>query len=137
MDRRKQSRDEIVYRDKHLVVRRVFRPSGLRLFGAVDASNVGPLEEILAAALNGRSDFEVHVDLTRLEFCDVSGIRALVSAAKRSDANHRMVVHGLPPLMTKVMGVVGWTDLPGISIVDWDFPTSDGKVPSARAQQVS
>ena len=135
MDRRKQSLDEIVYRDKQLVVRRVFRPSGLRLFGAVDASNVGPLEEILASALNGHSDYEVHVDLTRLEFCDVSGIRALVSAAKRSDARHRMVVHGLPPLMTKVMSVVGWTDLPGISIVDTDFPTSDSTEPNGPAQQ--
>jgi anti-anti-sigma factor len=125
MDRRKRIGHDTVYSDRQLVVRRTLRPSGLVFIGALDNSNVERVAEILAAALNGHSDPEVHIDLTNLEFADVSGIRALVAAAEKADGSHRMILHGLPPLMKKVMGVVGWSDLPTLFIAETDFPEPD------------
>jgi anti-anti-sigma factor len=117
----------VAYRDKQLVVWRVVKPSGLRLVGAIDAFNVGPVEEFLAGALNGESDYDVHIDLSMIEFVGVSGIRALVEAAEKADGRHRMILHGLPPLMRRVMDVVGWTDLPTLLIVPEAFPDGDGQ----------
>ena len=79
MERRKSPRDAVVFRDKQLVVTRTFRPDGLRLVGAVDASNVEGVIGVLDSSFDGdASGRELHLDLTRLEFSDVSGIRALV-----------------------------------------------------------
>jgi anti-anti-sigma factor len=127
MERRRSSTQQTVYRDRQLVINRSDRPSGLRLIGAVDASNVESVVKVLASALNGESDHDVHVDLARLEFADVSGIRALVQAAERADGRHRMIIHGLPPLMEKVMKVVGWTDLRSLSISETTFPEGDAE----------
>jgi anti-anti-sigma factor len=122
MDRRRKGLPGAVYTDKQLVIVSRERPTGLRLIGSIDAFNVENVEHVLARALNGESDVEVHIDLTRLEFCDVSGIRALVAAAQKSDGRHRMILHGLPPLMSRVMGLVGWSDLPSLFIAETDFP---------------
>ena len=122
MDRRRKGLPNSVYADKQLVIVGVDRPSGLRFIGSIDAYNVEHVEKVLARALNGESDVEVHIDLTKLEFCDVSGIRALVAAAQRSDGSHRMILHGLPPLMSRVMEVVGWSELPSLFIAETEFP---------------
>ena len=68
----------------------------------------------LSTALDGEGD--LHIDLSYLEFCDVSGIRALVAAAESVSGRRRLVLHGLPPQLRTVMTVVGWTDLPGLAI---------------------
>jgi anti-anti-sigma factor len=115
----------LAYRDKQLVVRRVQGPSGLRFIGAIDAFNVDRVEEVLAGALNGDSEYDVHIDLSRIEFVDVSGIRALVAAAEKADGRHRMIIHGLPPLMGKVMELVGWSDSPTIFIAQEKFPQAE------------
>jgi anti-anti-sigma factor len=122
---RRASASGVAYRDKQLIVWRVGRPSGLRLVGAVDAFNVRHVEDILASALNGESEYDVHIDVSMIEFVDVSGIRALVSAAERADGRHRMILHGLPPLMSRVMEVVGWSDLPTLFIAPGAFPHGD------------
>jgi anti-anti-sigma factor len=113
----------VAYSDKQLVVWRLLRPGGLRFVGAIDAFNVDRVEELLAGALNGESDYDVHIDLSLIEFVDVSGIRALVAAAEKTDGRHRMILHGLPPLMSKVMEVVGWSDSPTIVIAAEAFPS--------------
>lgn len=115
----------MAYRDKQLVVWRIQRPTGLRLIGAIDAFNVHQVEEILAGALNGESDYDVHIDLSLIEFVDVSGIRALVDAAERAEGRHRMILHGLPPLMSKVIDVVGWSDSSALFIAKGDFPQGE------------
>lgn len=112
------------------MISRHARPSGLRLVGAVDASNVESVAKVLESALNGDSDHDLHIDLARLEFADVSGIRALVQAAERADDHHRLIIHGLPPLMEKVMNVVGWTELHSLSISEAAFP--DGEVENSQ-----
>lgn len=136
MERRRSSGSQTVYKDRQLVISRCARPSGLRLIGAVDASNVESLLKVLASALNGDSDHDVHIDLARLEFADVSGIRALVQAAENADERHRMIIHGLPPLMEKVMKVVGWTDLRSLSISEAAFPDGVAEQSQAAAGDV-
>jgi anti-anti-sigma factor len=137
MDRRRNGLPGAVYTDKQLVIVGTDRPSGLKFIGSVDAFNVEHVENVLAGALNGESDIEVHIDLTRLEFCDVSGIRALVAAAQKSDGRHRMILHGLPPLMSRVMGVVGWSDLPSLFIAETDFPDGVQSAEGGPAPEVA
>jgi anti-anti-sigma regulatory factor len=126
LDRRKGAGQDVVFRDKQLVVSRLFEPSGLRLVGQVDASNVEGLQSILLATVSEeRDNAVVHLDLARLEFSDVSGIRAIVTTAERADGQYRLVLHGLPPLMSRVMGVVGWSELPALEISDESLPSSE------------
>lgn len=125
-ERRRSFRNEVVFRDKQLVVTRTFRPDGLRLVGAVDASNVEGLAEVLDNSFEPDGGTKgVHLDLTRLEFSDVSGIRALVTSAERAAGKYRIVLHGLPPLMGRVMNVIGWSEMPSLEISADAFP-ADG-----------
>jgi anti-anti-sigma factor len=98
------------------VIRRTSTPDGLRITGVIDLFNIDSFARTLNASLAGEGEGDLHIDLSRLEFCDVSGIRALVSAAERLDGRRRLVLHGLPPQLRTVMTVVGWADLPGLVI---------------------
>ena len=128
-ERRKRPQNEVLFRDRQLVVSKTFRPDGLRLVGSVDASNVDGLQGVLDGELGSDGTGRVvHVDLTRLEFSDVSGIRAIVSTAERGSGRFRMVLHGLPPLMGRVMNVVGWSEMPSLEISAEAFPKNgDGR----------
>lgn len=123
MDRRKAANRNVVYQDKQLMVTQTARPVGLRFLGAVDASNVAAVASLLDSTLRADSAGDVHVDVTGLEFSDVSGIRALVASAERADGTRKLVLHGLPALMTRVMDVVGWTELPALTISAAEFPS--------------
>ena len=132
MERRKGSRNTVVFRDRQLVITRTFRPDGLRLVGQVDASNVDGLQGALDGTIGSDGMGDVfHLDLKRLEFSDVSGIRSLVGAAERAGGKRRIVLHGLPPLMGRVMNVVGWSELPSLEISEEAFPV-DGTAPSGE-----
>ena len=104
--------EDFVYIDKQLVIRHT--PSGLSISGVIDNYNVDTFSRSLSALLAGKGD--VKVDLSELEFCDVSGIRALVRAAERLVDGRRLVLHGLPQQLRTVMTLVGWTDMPGLVI---------------------
>jgi anti-anti-sigma factor len=110
--------DDLLYIDKQLVIRRTYAPAGLSVSGAIDVFNVDAFAETLVSSLHGEGD--LRVDLHYLEFCDVSGIRALVSAAKDVPKGRRLVLTGLPPQLKNVMTLVGWNDLPGLVINDSD-----------------
>src|SRR5205823_14801724 len=127
MERRRSALRGIAYQDKQLVITQSSRPVGLKLNGEVDASNVEAVSSVLNTTLRAHEGADVHIDLTGLEFTDVTGIRALVAAAERVDGSRRLILYGLPPLMTKVMDVVGWTDLPALTISESKFPHGDGR----------
>ena len=136
LDRRRRSDRADVYRDKQLVISRTFRPTGFRLIGAVDILNVSAVQQVLSDSLNGHTEQDVHVDLTLLEFIDVSGIRAIVAAAQCAADRHRLILHGLPPLMQKVMDVVGWTEMPSLFVADSAFPqTNERGAPRRKSKQ--
>jgi anti-anti-sigma factor len=101
-----------VYTARQLVVTRTQAPAGLRFAGEIDSSNVETVNDALASYSNGA---DLHLDLSRLLFCDVSGIRALIAHAQGLDVEHRLVLHGLPEQIERVLEVVGWSELPGLT----------------------
>jgi len=103
----------IVYADRHLVVTRTEEPDGLYFAGEIDVTNSHAVAESLGNASMG--DADVHLDLSGLSFCDISGIRSLVDAAE-SRPTGRLMLHGLPVLLQTVMNVTGWSDLPNLRI---------------------
>ncbi len=109
---------DLIYADKQLVIRQTWEPPGLSISGVIDLFNVDAFARSLNSSLDG--DGDLNIDLSELEFCDVSGIRALVSAAERMGRRRRMVLLGLPPQLQTVMTVVGWTDLPGLVLGEPD-----------------
>jgi anti-anti-sigma factor len=113
-----RSDEDLLYADKHLVIRRTYAPMGLSVSGSIDVSNVDAFAETVAGCLDGAGDLKV--DLHYLEFCDVSGIRALVSAARGAGEGRRMVLEGLPDQLRSVMALVGWSELPGLVLADPD-----------------
>jgi len=133
MERRRSASHGVAYQDKQLVITQSSRPVGLRLNGEVDASNVEAVSSVLNTTLRTHDGADVHVDLSGLEFSDVSGIRALVAAAEQVDGSRRLILYGLPPLMTKVMDVVGWTDLPALTISESKFPNGEEQSPDGSA----
>jgi anti-anti-sigma factor len=113
-----RAEDDLVFVDKQLVIRRTSR--GLSVSGVIDHYNVDSFARSLTSSLDGEGD--LNVDLSELEFCDVSGIRALVRAAECLDGGRRLVLHGLPPQLRTVMTVVGWTNLPGLVVSEPEEP---------------
>lgn len=118
-----------VYSDKQVMISRDGFGK-LVIAGALDYFNAGPVAAVLAremegsvpdgepTALDGAAprNGDLQVDLSRLEFSDVTGIRALVRVAERAGGGRRLVLRGLPPQIARVMAVVGWSDLPNLVI---------------------
>jgi anti-anti-sigma factor len=102
-----------VYRDCQLVVTRTESPSGLRFVGEIDINN----SDAIAHSLRGLHELEIrpHLDLRNLAFCDVSGIRALVTIARFLGPDRRLLLHGLPDDLQRVIRVTGWAEEPGLS----------------------
>jgi anti-anti-sigma factor len=115
----RSAEDKPVYEDKQLVIWRTTAPRGLSLMGVIDHFNVDSFARSLDSSLDGQGG-DLNLDLSRLEFCDVSGIRALVKAAEKADGGRRLVINGLPPQIRTVMTVVGWANLPGLVIKEPD-----------------
>jgi anti-anti-sigma regulatory factor len=104
-----------VYADKQLIVFRTGAPAELSLSGAIDFYNAdavaaaliaelqqsGDVSTALSDAITGNGD--LHLDLSRLEFTDVTGIRALVRIAETAGVGRRLVLRG-------------WGDLPNLVI---------------------
>jgi anti-anti-sigma regulatory factor len=105
-----------LYADKQLVVLRTTTPPGVRFVGEIDASNSNAVSAALAAAVELEGD--VHVDVSSLLFCDISGIRELVAAAQAMAAGRRLLLHGLPALIETVIRVVGWSRLPTLVVCE-------------------
>jgi anti-anti-sigma factor len=102
-----------VYRDKRLVVTRTLKPYGLRFSGEIDLTNSHAVAECLF--LTGTTGADLHLDVSALIFCDISGIRSFVEAAESREGG-RLMLHGLPELLQTVMRVTGWADLPKLVI---------------------
>ena len=109
-----RAEDDLVYADKQLLIRRTWEPPGLAISGVIDLFNVDAFARSLNSSLDGEGD--LHIDLGQLEFCDVSGIRTMVTAAERVNGRRRLLLHGLPAQLQTVMTVVGWTNLPSLII---------------------
>jgi anti-anti-sigma factor len=108
------SREGKVYADSHLVVTRTQEPVGLCFAGEIDSSNARAVAEFLSNGFSGAED--IHLDMSGLSFCDVSGIRSLIEAAE-SRKQGRLLLHGLPNLLQTVMVATGWANLRHLVVV--------------------
>ena len=103
-----------VYADKQLVVSRTTSPNGLTFAGEIDASNSHAVGTAIASARV--PDRDIHVVVRSLLFCDVSGIRAFVTAAEGLPKGRRLLLHGMPAHLETVIKVVGWTRIPALVV---------------------
>ena len=103
-----------LYEDVQLWISRNRETGWLGFSGEVDSWNVEAVKAVLETALQG--DGDVHVDVSRLLFCDVTGIRALVAVSGKLTAGRRVVLHGLDPRLQRVFGAIGWGQLPSLLI---------------------
>ena len=97
-----------IYADKQLVVTRTLEPYGLCFSGEIDMTNSIAVPQSLSMAFVRSGD--MHLDVSGLIFCDISGIRSFVDAALAMEEG-RLLLHGLPPLLQKVMNVTGWSEM--------------------------
>ena len=118
-----------VYLDKQLVITRTGASHhGLSVSGAIGYYNAEAVAAALvrelragasgAAALSDAmtGNGDLHLDVSRLEFTDVTGIRALVRIAENGAEGRRLVLSGLPERIRTVITVIGWADLPNLVI---------------------
>jgi anti-anti-sigma regulatory factor len=103
-----------VYADKQLVVLRTSSPDGISFAGEIDASNSHAVGTSIAAVAT--SDRDIHVEVSSLLFCDISGIRAFVTAAEGLPKGRRLLLHGMPAQLETVIEVVGWNRIPALVV---------------------
>jgi anti-anti-sigma regulatory factor len=103
-----------VYADKQLVVSRTASPDGLRFSGEIDATNSHAVGTAISSAQV--PDRDIHIEVAGLLFCDISGIRAFVSAAEALPKGRRLLLHGMPAQLETVIKVVGWNRMPSLVV---------------------
>lgn len=103
-----------VYADKQLVVSRTTSPDGLSFAGEIDATNSHAVGDAISSAQ--LPDKDIHVEVASLIFCDISGIRAFVSAAEALPKGRRLLLHGMPAQLETVIKVVGWNRMPSLVV---------------------
>jgi hypothetical protein len=64
------------------------------------------------------------VDVARLEFIDVRGMRELLVVAAALRAMGRcLVIVNAPAALTHMMTLMGWDSAPGLLLRDWSEPS--------------
>ena len=91
----------------------LFAPPGLRLSGAIDESTLPALVEALRATGDGAA--HLCLDLSRLDFCDLDGLRTLIRANETSNVLDRQVIlRSMPGCVELMLRASGWATAPGI-----------------------
>ena len=91
---------------------------GLIIAGEIDEATYPYLLQSLATV---DRHGEVHVDLSDVEFCDLAGLRAIVTLAEPEadpDRARRVILHAMPPRLHRVLQILGWDTLPGLTFDD-------------------
>ena len=101
-------------------------PPVLHLAGDIDEWTYRTLTEVLAAAAAAGWD-RIQVDLAGVGYCDVAGLRAIMSLAagpgdrggKNGEAAvGQIVLAHLPPPLRSVLRILGWDTCPGVIVED-------------------
>lgn len=88
--------------------------AGVAVEGDVDFRSMEKFAQAVAEAIEA-SPGDVLVDLSGLDFIEVSGMRVLGDAARHLEGrDRRLVLRGLAPHLRPVLRVMGWYDSPGI-----------------------
>ncbi|WP_067452946.1 MEDS domain-containing protein [Actinomadura macra] len=110
-------RADDVFDDGVLTITPLFAPPGLRLSGAIDESTlpalVAALRDFDASA--GPGGAHLCLDLSRLDFCDLDGLRTLIEANRTSTVLDRQVIlRSMPGCVELMLRVSGWDTAPGV-----------------------
>ncbi|TDC91570.1 STAS domain-containing protein [Actinomadura sp. 7K507] len=105
----------------------VFEPPYLVVDGEIDISTLAPFTTALSSMLeHGYGD--VWIDVEKLSFIDVGGLRALAAAACRLHIqDRRLVLRSVAPHLVKLMDLVGWSQIPSLFMLARETgPSSSG-----------
>lgn len=91
----------------------------MAIHGEVDVSTRSLFAAMLQAAIDkagdGAGPIEAHVDLGCLDFIDIGGARALVTAGTRRSPENQLVIHRPPALLARILAV-GWGPLAALRL---------------------
>jgi anti-anti-sigma regulatory factor len=92
-------------------------PPTLHLAGDIDEWTFPDLTRILARAAAAGAP-RMHVDLADVQYCDVAGLRAIISLVGgqgngRAAVGEIVFTH-LPGPLQRVLGILGWDAAPGV-----------------------
>jgi anti-anti-sigma factor len=106
-----------VYDDGVLRMTATGRPPLVAITGEIDEDTYPALVAMLAELARLA---EIHLNLAGVQYCDLAGLRAIVQLAGASGGGpgRRVVLHGVPPRIRTVLGIVGWDATPGLVIDD-------------------
>jgi anti-anti-sigma factor len=97
-----------------------FGPPHLVVDGEVDLSTLATFTAALSSVVEYGSG-DVWVDVERLSFIDVGGLRALAAAACRLGLQDRwLVLRSVAPRLAKLMDLVGWSQIPNLLMISRD-----------------
>ncbi|PZG21374.1 STAS domain-containing protein [Nonomuraea aridisoli] len=102
--------ERLLYQDEQLRVTVAMTPGvpAVTLFGQIDASNSSALACALAACRTGP---HIIVDIGRLTFVDVSGLRVL--AMPTLPPSQRWIrLHNVTPYQERLLRIMGWSYQP-------------------------
>ncbi|WP_170177516.1 STAS domain-containing protein [Thermomonospora umbrina] len=102
--------------DGALRIVRTARPPGLSLAGEIDDVTYPALVAALEGLAGECASGDLHLDLSRVGFCDVAGLRAMVGLAERLGDGRRVVLHAPAAPLRTVLRVVGWDDARGLVV---------------------
>ncbi|WP_433237121.1 STAS domain-containing protein [Actinomadura nitritigenes] len=88
-----------------------FEPPHLVVDGEIDMSTLPAFGDALARVV-AHSSGDVWVDVERLDFIDVGGLRALAATAcELGLQDRRLVLRSVAPHLAKLMDLVGWSQI--------------------------
>jgi anti-anti-sigma regulatory factor len=102
-----------VFKDGVLTISPTFQPYGLSVVGEIDPARHAVFRDALVKIATFDSD--IHLDLSRLEFIDLAGLRLLATFGVRMRGGRHLVLDNAPPYLRELMTLVGGQRmLPGL-----------------------
>jgi anti-anti-sigma factor len=97
-----------------------FEPPHLAVDGEVDLTTLDIFTAALSSVLE-HSSGDVWVDVERLNFIDVGGLRAVAAAACRLGLqDRRLVLRSVAPHLARLMNLVGWSQISSLLMLARD-----------------
>jgi ABC-type transporter Mla MlaB component len=108
-------------------------PPSLAINGEIDETAY----EDLVAALDALRycPGEIHVGLAGVEYCDLAGLRAILSlTGVNGQGSRRVTLHDVPPHLIEVLRILGWDATPGLTLDDGpgQLATQGGGLPAPQ-----
>jgi anti-anti-sigma regulatory factor len=106
-----------VYDDGVLRISGTGAPAVLVIAGEIDEATCPALVHALAGLADGPG--EAHINLAAVTYCDLTGLRAILSLAGTDGDGQgrgakRLILHQVPPSLRTILQVIGWDATPGV-----------------------